>query len=660
MCGIAGVVHTDETRRVEPALLERMADCLGHRGPDDRGSWLGQGAGLAHTRLSVIDLSADARQPLANEDGTIHVVFNGEIYNFADLRQELQERGHRFRSRTDGEVIVHLYEDEGIDCVHRLEGMFALAVWDGPRRRLLLARDRLGKKPLKYAESKAGLVFASELKAILASGLVAPDVDTRDVSLYLGLGFVPAPGTGFVGIRKLPAGHRLVWQDGPSSLERYWSPDFARKRRGTAAEWQAEIRQAVKVAVTKRLVSDVPLGAFLSGGIDSSIVVACMSKATSRPVETFAVGFEHDASSELRFARIVADRYRTSHHEFQVRAQAAELLPLLARLFEEPFADCSALPSYLLAREARRHVTVALSGDGGDESFVGYTRYARLADWDARLNAAGRLGIPQLAGATAALLGRIGPRWAAPFYAIRHLADRELAVRYGWMMRLFSAQEQSVLRRNGSPLPDVPPAERFRELMADPRAGESPIDRMSFADTLLYLPDDLLPKVDLACMAHGLEVRSPLLDPQVLAVAAAAPAELRYSRGSLKALLKDAFRAELPPEILERAKMGFVLPLAAWFRGPLLPLARELLLSAETRVRRYFHERSLAEIVARHASGRSDYGRQLWGLLMLELWHREVVEAVTWRVRARDEPEAPPHGAGPTHRCRIPASGAVQ
>lgn len=643
MCGIAGVVHTDETRPVEPALLERMAECLGHRGPDDRGSWFGRGAGLTHTRLSVIDLSTDARQPLANEDGTVHVTFNGEIYNFADLREELLERGHRFRSRTDGEVIVHLYEELGTDCVQRLEGMFAFAVWDAPRRRLLLARDRLGKKPLKYAECPAGLVFASELKAILSSGLVAPEVDTADVSLYLGLGFVPAPGTGFAGIRKLPAGHRLVLQDGQSRLERYWAPDFAHKRQRTAEQWHAEIRQVVRVAVSKRLVSDVPLGAFLSGGIDSSIVVACMSKATSRPVETFAVGFDHDASSELHFARIVADRYRTSHHEFQVRAAAADLLPLLARLFEEPFADCSALPSYLLAREARRHVTVALSGDGGDESFVGYTRYARLADWDARLNGAAHLGIPGLAGAIAALLRRIGPRWAAPFDALSHLTDPQLAVRYGWMMRLFSEQQKSVLCRSDSMLPCARPAEKFRELMADRRAGDSAIDRMCFADAMLYLPDDLLPKVDLASMAHGLEVRSPLLDPEVLAVAAAAPAELKYRRGSLKALLKDAFRAELPPEILERGKMGFVLPLDLWFRGPLLPLARELLLSADTRVRRYLHERPLGELVARHATGRAAYGRQLWALVMLELWHREVVEA----------PSASPRGSsGQREACQ--------
>jgi asparagine synthase (glutamine-hydrolysing) len=626
MCGIAGIVYEDPDRPVEARTLERMAERLRHRGPDDRGSWSGDGAGLAHTRLAVIDLSPDGRQPMSNENGSVFVAFNGEIYNFVELRDELAARGHIFRSRSDTEVIVHLYEDEGIDCVDRLDGMFAFAVWDRRRRRLLLARDRLGKKPLKYAELPGGLVFASELKAILASGLVEPRVDPGDISHYLGLGFVPGPATGFTGIRKLPPAHRLVLEEGDFRIDRYWTLDFRRKSSRAVPEWREAVRSSVERAVSKRLVSDVPLGAFLSGGIDSSVVVSCMSKTMSRPVETFSAGFEFDAYDELPYARAVAERYRTSHHEFRVRADTASLLPLLARLFEEPFADCSALPSYLLAQEARQHVTVALNGDGGDEGFAGYTRYARLADWDSRLNAASRLGLPRLAGVAAAVLAKINSGLASPFEAIRHLADPELAVRYGWMMRLFSERERSTLCRNGGTMPVVSAGERFLDLLSDSRAGNSPIDRMTFGDAMLYLPDVLLVKIDLASMAHGLEARSPLLDPEVMSLAASAPAQLKYHNGSLKALLKEAFRDELPEEILDRRKMGFVVPLEEWFRGPLLPLARELLLSPDARIRDYFRERPLGALVERHAAGAASHGRQLWGLVMLELWHREVVE----------------------------------
>jgi len=626
MCGIAGIVHEDPRRPVEPRALERMAAELLHRGPDDRGLWSAEGAGLAHARLAVIDLSDRGRQPLANEDGTVLVVFNGEIYNFRELRRELERRGHVFRSHTDTEVVVHLYEEDGADCVRQLDGMFAFAVWDVRRRRLLLARDRLGKKPLKYACVPGGLVFASELKAILACGLVDPTVDRADVGRYLALGFVPGPGTGIAGIRKLPPAHRLVWDGGRLGPERYWMPDFGRKRAKRPADWRVEVRESVRRAVAKRLVSDVPIGAFLSGGVDSSIVVACMSRALERPVETFSAGFEFDGASELPYARAVAERHHTSHHEFEVRADAAALLPRLARLLEEPFADCSALPCFLIAREARRHVTVALTGDGGDEGFAGYTRYARLAGWNAILDRAARLGVGRAAGRAAALAARLDPRLAARLDAVRHLADPELALRYGWMMRLFSEREQILLRGGSAPLPVGAAGESFAGWMARPEAGSAPLDRMSFADVMVYLPDDLLAKVDLTSMAHGLEARCPLLDPEVLAVAAAAPAGVRCPRGALKSLLRDAFRDELPEPVLRRGKAGFVVPLERWFRGPLLPLARDLLLAPDSRIRDWLDRPAVARLVDGHAARRADHGRQLWALVMLELWRREVVE----------------------------------
>ena len=623
MCGIAGVVWADPARPVDPALLDRMAAAIAHRGPDDRGSWIGPGVGLAHTRLSVIDLSPDGRQPMANEDDSVQVVYNGEIYNFAELRRELEGRGHRFRSRTDSEVIVHLYEELGPACVDRLDGMFALAVWDARDRTLFLARDRVGKKPLKYAEIDGGIVFASELKSILASGLVKAEVDPDAVGRYLSLGFVPSPGTGLRGIRKLPPAHRLTMRDGETRSERYWSLDFSKKEELEPRAWREKVRDAVERAVEKRLVSDVPLGAFLSGGIDSSIVVSCMSKAMSRPVETFSAGFDFEEYSELPFAKAVAERHGATHREFEVRAEAAEMLPRLARLYEEPFADCSALPSWLLAREARKHVTVVLTGDGGDEAFVGYPRYAKLADWNGRLDAAARLGA-----------GRFGGMMGAD--ALRHLADHRLAVRYGWMMRLFSDREKNELLGADAQAG----AEEFVPWMEHPHAGSSPIDRMSFADTMVYLPDDLLVKVDLATMAHGLEARSPLLDPEVLETAASAPAEIRYRDGTLKALLKDAFSDALPHDLLERRKAGFVVPLDEWFRGELRPLAEELLLAGDASLRDSLDAEPVRRLVEEHLAGREARGRQLWALVMLELWQRELSESGTQR-QPREQLGAP-------------------
>jgi asparagine synthase (glutamine-hydrolysing) len=632
MCGIAGMVHVDPAASIDTDSLERMCRSLAHRGPDDSGVWTGEGVGLGHRRLSIIDLSPAGRQPMSNEDGSVWVVFNGEIYNFPELRRGLEERGHAFRSRTDSEVIVHLYEELGEKCVERLEGMFALALWDTKRRRLVLARDRVGKKPLKYAETADGLVFASELKAILAADAVPRDVDTRDVHTFLGIGYVPAPGTGFEKIRKLPAGHRLVWENGKSTLERYWSLDFRDKQTLSDEEWKERVRDTVRRAVKKRLISDVPLGVFLSGGIDSSIVAACMAQVTSEPIQTFSMGFEFDRYNELPYAKQVAEMYGTEHREFVTRADAAELLPTLAALYEEPYCDPSAVPSYLLSRETRKHVKVVLNGDGGDEGFAGYTRYERIASWAQRLQVAGRLGLDKMAKGAADLLAGPYPDLSMKLEAIQNLAARDAGVWYAWIVRLFSSRQKArlynaetlqELGRNGEG--PIPP------LLRDPRGGESLIDRMLFADTMCYLPEDLLPKMDLASMAWGLEARSPLLDHEVLELAASAPADVKYRAGNLKWLLKESFRDELPEGILDREKQGFGIPLDEWLRGPLLPLARDLLTAAESRIHRYMQPRRVADLVERHAAGARDYGRQLWALLMLELWHREVVEAPVGR-----------------------------
>jgi asparagine synthase (glutamine-hydrolysing) len=627
MCGIAGIVLRDPEARIEPDLLLRLSDSIRHRGPDDSAHWIGQGVGLAHRRLSIIDLSPAGRQPMCNEDETVWLVFNGEIYNFRELRERLEKSGHRFRSHTDSEVIVHLYEEEGERCVERLDGMFALALWDVRARRLVLARDRLGKKPLKYAELPGGLVFASELKSLVASGLVERDVELAEVDQYLTFGYVPAPGTGFARIRKLAPAHRLVWQNGAARTERYWALDYRKKRIQSAAAWHEEIRAAVRAAVRRRLISDVPLGAFLSGGIDSGIVVACMAEASSRPVETFSIGFEHEAYDELPYARRVAERYGTSHHEFHVRADDVTLLPTLARLYEEPYSDSSALPSWFLARETRTHVTVALNGDGGDEGFAGYSRYDALPRHRRRFAALGLPGAAALVERLARAPG-LPPRWARNLEAAAGMVSPALGTAYTWTVRTFSEREKDNFFR-----PEVraelrcPPAALLEGWMNADGAGETLLDRICFTDVMTYLPDDLLAKMDLATMAHGLEARSPLLDHHLLELTAEIPAEQKLAGGRLKGLLKDAFRDVLPEGHLAKRKTGFAIPAQEWFRGPWSGFAREHLLASDARVRRWLEPKPLERALDAHVEGRIAFGYQLWSLLMLELWLREVVEA---------------------------------
>jgi asparagine synthase (glutamine-hydrolysing) len=626
MCGIAGVVWADPARPVERATLERMAAALVHRGPDAEGNWIGPGVGLAHRRLNIIDLSAAGTQPMANEDGSVLVVFNGEIYNFRELRSELEAAGHHFRSRTDTEVLVHLYEEHEEHLLERIEGMFAFALWDANRRRLLLARDRLGKKPLKYAELPDGIAFASELKALFAAGMATAEPCLSDVNAFLGLGYVPAPGTGFEGLSKLPAGHRLVYEDGQARVERYWSLDFRRKRALSAPEWSEAVRGEVRDAVRRRLVSDVPLGAFLSGGIDSSIVVACMAEASTRPVETFSIGFDHEAYDELPYARLVSQRYATSHHEFRLHVDHAELLPELARLYEEPYADPAALPSYLLAQETRRYVTVALNGDGGDEGFSGYERYARARAWESRARWLSALGLRPLLRAAQRATEPGSPTLDRRVDGLLQLGDVALERRYAWLVKLFSDRERAVLFRP-EVLPSLgrSPLSQIGTWMNESEAGRDDLDRLAYADVRGYLPEALLVKMDLASMAHGLETRSPLLDPRVLELAASAPAERRCPGGVLKSMLKQAFADVLPPRVLARPKHGFALPLQDWFRGPLLPLARDLLLEPGARVHDYLRRDTLARMLDDHLQRRASRGFQLWALVLLELWQREVV-----------------------------------
>ena len=527
MCGIVGKVSGPREGRVERELLERMCAGLEHRGPDSRGLFQDQQVGLGIQRLRVVDL-VTGDQPIYNEDGSVVVVLNGEIYNFAELRRELRQRGHRFATHGDTEVIVHLYEEHGVDCVKHLHGMFAFALWDKRRERLLLARDRIGKKPLFYAHLDGGLTFASELGALLEDHSIERVVDVAAIDRFLAYGYVPAPHSIFASVRKLPPAHSLLLEQGRVSLARYWTLDYGRKLSvRDPRELHEPILDAVRSATQRRLVADVPVGAFLSGGIDSSAVVAAMSEAASAPVKTFSIGFDHDAFDELRHARRVAELFGTEHHEFVVRSDAISIIPKIVRHYGEPFADSSAIPSFYLAEVTRRHVTVALNGDGGDESFGGYARYVanRLA---------GRLEhIPRpLRLAAAAGGAKLG---GGEITSIASKAQRLLqglpldpAARYGRYMswlddvqrdRLYTAEFGRVVRDSVAPSAI---SDAWRAA-----SGKDVVDLMLEVDAMTYLPGDLIPKIDIATMAYGLEARSPLLDHQLMEFAASIPANLK-------------------------------------------------------------------------------------------------------------------------------------
>jgi asparagine synthase (glutamine-hydrolysing) len=612
---------------VEPQLLERMCEALVHRGPDSRGVHVDGGAGLGVQRLRVIDL-VSGDQPIFNEDRSVAVVLNGEIYNYRELRSRLERSGHRFATDGDTEVIAHLYEDEGPDCVRSLTGMFAFAVWDTSRGQLLIARDRVGKKPLYYSLRRGALTFASELGAVLQDPEVEREVDHQALDCYLALRYVPAPFSAFRSVRKLPPATTLVLRDGKPSCQRYWKLDYGSKRDPESDDLvYEEIRDRIREAVRRRLISDVPLGAFLSGGIDSSAVVAAMAERSSQPVRTFSIGFTSDGYDELPLARLVAERFGTDHEELVVEPDALDVLPRIVRHYGEPFGDSSALPSFYVAQMASERVTVALNGDGGDESFAGYPRYVAnrlLARLDVlplelrRRVASLSTGLSEGANATSATnrlrrLGAVLP--LAP--EDRHLGyvshlnglDRE---------RLYTPDYRAVV--GPSVLPDVVRGP-WRS-----SSGHSVLDRMLDVDVQTYLPGQLLTKIDIATMAHSLEGRSPLLDHEFMAFAASLPDRFKVRGTETKVGLRRALRGWVPDEVLDAPKKGFRLPIADWFRGPLASYTRDVLLDPGTRQRGLFDEGYVRELLEGHQAGRADNAAGIWSLLMLELWYREFVD----------------------------------
>ncbi|MCK4325607.1 asparagine synthase (glutamine-hydrolyzing) [bacterium] len=630
MCGIYGILSLNE-RPVDKELLQRMGDVLKHRGSDDEGVYISKSKisniGLGHRRLAIIDLET-GHQPMHNEDGSVWIVFNGEIYNFRDLREALEKQGHKFYTKSDTEVIIHLYEEHGTECLKFLRGMFAFAIWDEKKERLFLARDRVGQKPLCYAIQNGQFIFASEIKAILQVPGIKRGVNLEAMHHYLTYQYVPSPLTMFQGIRKLPPAHFLVWEKGKVSIRRYWELNFEKKAKMTEKECEERILHLLEESVRLRLVSDVPFGAFLSGGIDSTAVVGIMAKLSDRPVKTFSIGFEERAYDELQFARIAAKRFGTDHHEFIVRPDALEVLPKLIWHYNEPFADSSAIPTYYVAKETREHVTVALNGDGGDECFGGYPRYqaVKLAkffdktpNWlRRRLVAAIADRLPESSEQKRLL------RRAKRFLGAMSLPPERRYVR--WICFFDNERKNQLYSPEVKRAMDGIDSFRILEDLYTEENSSDFLDKTFYVDIMTYLPDDLLVKVDMATMANSLEARSPFLDHKLMEFSASIPSSLKLRGLTSKYILKKALREVLPPQIMRRGKMGFGVPIGRWFRNELKDYLYEVLLDEVSLKRGYFNENYVKQLLDEHCQGGYDHGNRLWALLNLELWHRMFID----------------------------------
>ena len=627
MCGIAGRVNFVSGAPVNAALIRGMCDLLAHRGPDGEGAYIDGPVGLGHRRLAIIDLSPAAHQPMGNGNGTVWIVFNGEIYNFRELRLGLEATGHHFRSQSDTEVILRLYEEEGVKCLDRLRGMFAFAIWDARERMLFIARDRLGKKPLYYLLDGDGIAFASEPKAFLADPGFNARPNLEAIYHYLTYQYVPSPLTAFRDVQKLPPAHYLLVKNGEVSTERYWKLQYGQKRQLTEDAACEELLARLREAVKLRLISDVPLGAFLSGGIDSGTIVALMAEHGSLPVKTFSIGFEEKAYDELPYARLVARRYGTDHQEFVVRPQATEIFPKLVWHYSEPFADSSAIPTYYLAQLTRQHVTVALNGDAGDENFAGYDRYL------ANVLAARCERMPHVLRRCLAAVGRAVP---APAFSSRIVSRGKRFLealaeprerRYARWMSHFSPSLKAEICTEE--FQRAAGGKDSAELLLDAyRASDAPdfIDATLDVDVNTYLPEDLLVKVDVATMAHGLEGRSPMLDHLFMEFCASLPSHMKLRGRVKKYIFKRAVRGLLPRQIIDRPKMGFGVPLDHWFRYDLREMARDLLLSPRAAGRGYFRKEVVHRLLDEHIRGVRHWHYQLWNLLMLELWHTTFID----------------------------------
>ncbi len=642
MCGICGGVWLDPINALQPEALRAMMTRLVHRGPDDSGEYFDHHAALGFRRLSILDLSG-GHQPLANEDGSVWTVFNGEIYNFPSLRHRLEAKGHHLRSTGDTETLVHLYEDEGTRMFSLLRGMFALAIWDVRNRTLILARDRLGQKPLVYHHDENRLLFGSELKALLAlpEHLVPRRLDPIALDHYLAYGYVPQPRTILSGISKIPPAHFAIWHEGSLSIEPYWQPDWNRVRTGSVERDVEELRGTLDDAVREQMISDVPLGAFLSGGIDSTIIVGLMQKTSNHAVKTFSIGFPDPDFNETAYAELAARHLGTEHQSFIVEATAWQTLPELCSQFDEPFADSSALPTWYVSRETRRQVTVALTGDAGDELFGGYDRYRALGltEYFQRLP----VGPRRLLGRRIVPVLPTSARAKSRLHKLRRLFEHisePAANRYlGWMstfdeanrVELYSEEHLDWLVATATREHDQSEADPAMLLMSAfaLASQRDPVTQAMISDVVTYLPGDLLVKVDLASMAHSLECRGPFLDHRVVELAMAMPVDrkIRFRKGRSKVVLKQAFADLLPAPIRTRSKMGFGVPIGRWFRNELKAELEEVLLDPICLNRGILRPAVIERLVAEHTRQEREHSYRLWALLMLELWFRRYMDS---------------------------------
>ena len=630
MCGICGRINFDNAP-VSDDLMHRMCQTIIHRGPDSEGIFNSNSRisnpasqiSLGIRRLAIIDLTT-GDQPIHNEDKSIWLVLNGEIYNFQELRDDLLKKGHSFYTKTDTEVIVHLYEEYGVESVKHLRGMFALALWDNNKGQLFLARDRLGKKPLYYAQTDKHLIFGSEMKAILSNPEVKKEIDLNALDYYLTYYYIPSPLSIFKGIRKLPPASYLVCgSQGNTKIERFWQIDYRAKHSLSQKEYCNRIMELLEESTKIRMISDVPLGALLSGGIDSSAIVGLMAKNSSKPIKTFSIGFGEADYSELKYAKLVAERFKTEHHEFIVTPKVMDILPDLVWHYGEPYADSSMLPSYYVARETRKHVTVALNGDGGDENFAGYPRYLaqKLMSFSALklTSKLANLVIPSLGAADPKSFFTRLKRFTA-------VAGLNPAQRYLHWQLCFNAANRQILYSPQMKATLTHPAENYLLDIYNNARADNSLDRMLYTDVNSYLPEDLLVKMDIASMANSLESRSPFLDHKLMEFSAGIPAGLKLKGLTLKYILKQALKGFLPDEILMRGKMGFGVPISRWFRDELKGYLQATLSPESIRKRGYLRPEPIQNLIQQHLSGKVDHGARLWALLVLELWFREFID----------------------------------
>jgi len=626
MCGICGIYNKGSTEISENRII-RMRDIMYSRGPDDAGIYVKEHIGLGHRRLSIIDLTKAGHQPIANEDKTVWMVFNGEIYNFKELRKKLETLGHVFKSKTDCEVVIHGYEEWGENVFKNLNGMFGVAIWDEKKNTLILARDRVGKKPLFYSECNGSVIFASDIKSVIEGLVTKPEIDYKAMDAYLTYLYVPHPQSIYKNIKKLSPAHYIVFRKDSTKIERYWFLSFQKKIYMKENEYIHKVAELLISSIKDRLASDVPLGAFLSGGIDSGLVVALMSKLSSNRVKTFSVGFENQSYNELPYAKKVADIYDTDHHEFILKPDYLDIIPQLIWNYGEPFADSSALPSYYVSKIAREHVTVSLVGDGGDESFAGYPRIKEV-------NTASlyRKLIPRLlSNIVISPFLKIAGNALDNFYLINRMNFYENYTkettrgRYkmymGWIKErndLYSISFKDAL--NG-----YNPSHVYEDYF-DMEDDISDIDRALFVDINTILPNGYQVKMDVASMSNSLEVRAPFLDYRILEFAASIPPSIKLKKGTLKYLLKKLASDYLPEEIIYRPKSGFAIPLDNWFRQELKPYLHSVILSDRARERRYFNYNYVEYIINEHLNNRGYHEHKLWSLLWLELWHRMFVD----------------------------------